>query len=369
MTENPGGTSFHSESGPLDFLSSCVTYFREAYKRPSNEMFVIEGMDSQRRPPSWMERRTVAIDGSELTPEEKGASWWETKYARELMIGDAIAKKHHRDIAFQLHDLFWYAEKAFQWAGFSKEHTREDWIQRGIAVHEKNVQEKEKEREEQERRRNKKADWRSLMNFIEGDTPIITVVKQKFRTHDAYGIDEFLDHPLSLIWLCTKLGVGTGLVIGFGRAFKAIRVDAMFMHASGIGTLTLYNAIVVTTVMKWAGNFGICAAAFQAGDYVVRRVKAATFTSRYFVSSDATKLRGRSGFLLRHCRDPSVVVVERARHGTASGTQRLDFRVCCRGMPLAWQWTALSQRTSVAYHSLQPNTVRTLPCCDGNVAL
>jgi hypothetical protein len=236
------------------------------------------------RPPLWMESKDVAIDGKPLTSEQlRDDKLWDRKYRKELYVGQMIANSKMQKRVEDLNDIWGMAMRLRRWTGLDNPLPETEKLAQQPAA-----AALEKEREREKRDSEPSVSWSRFVQAVESGKPLAKAGGiDQYRTRiDYYGIDQFLNSPLSFAWLSTKIGACFGMIHGFLRTMKIITVDTQYVHASGIGMMSLLNVSVLAAGMKWAGNLCGASLAFCAGDQLVSAAKYAVM--------DARDARGRS---------------------------------------------------------------------------
>lgn len=267
-SNNPGGGGVFLQPGVGPAMGSIFGYFKEFYSRKHGMdvgYWVTGGMDKQHDPPMWMEDKNKAIDGATIDASQRGTTWWENKYARELTIGELRMKHKDNDFVLEQHDVVGAWRSFMRYMGYYPEALQnEDYQRQGELEYERHMHAEKVEREE------KSKDWKAFMQeAYETDKPLATIVAKYRNVYDVYGVDEYLDGYAAFMWLMFKIGCFLGVGHGGWRALKLLHVDAHFLQVSGIGVLAFINTSILASCIKWAGNTGLCAGMFLLGDRAV----------------------------------------------------------------------------------------------------
>ena len=265
MSEKPGGTAIHVRPGIGAALNDAYSYVRECATREDTLGYRFnQGLDKHQLPPNWMQSKDLTIAGSVLTEEEKGDSWYENRYKKEFMMAQAHMDARHEQDMLEKNDVFQVAQSIFKFLRlYDDSEKKKPLEERGRKLLREKIA---KESEDKERRL---MDWQTFLECLESDKPFLTVSRQYRNTFDAYGLDEFLDSSIAVLWMSLKIGCGIGLVHGSFRGLKAVHTDATFLKASGMGAMSFFNVSVIAGVSKWGGNMVGAAGMFILGDRAV----------------------------------------------------------------------------------------------------
>ncbi|ORC88811.1 uncharacterized protein TM35_000152420 [Trypanosoma theileri] len=277
------GTQYTSAGGgevyfnPGDLVKYVWNYIRDEGGRQEYSGVSMVGPDLHSRPPAWLEDKNVSIDGTPLTEEERRApNFWQTKYRRELDVGEAIQEVKRRRRVEETHDIigsFEWVRRKLGWA----EPLDETLARQKVEARHRQMKEDDAmeigDNRQTSRQVGLTTPWKVFMESVETGQPI-TKVANEYRPHiDFYGLDPFLNSPPSVIWFSTKCGIAMGIVQGTIKAIQAMNVDVQFLKASGVGILSILNMSVFANVVKWGGNCFLFACAFSIGDWIATWVK------------------------------------------------------------------------------------------------
>ena len=243
------------------------------------------------RVPEWASQKNVDVAGRPVTQEARAfdANYFTTRYKEELKIAEQrMIEKADRYAAtsesshFRRRFLTWWnrpdeqaaAEAAAAEAAADKADVEKR--ARATKAEASRVELYNRARLQAEQRAKASSAWETMVESLSDDQPLLWKIRGMRNTYDCYGIDDFVDSPLSLLLLGGKLGAAVGILHGGVRAFKVASVDALYMHASGQGFLTFVNVSIFMSAFKWSLNFIAVAAAFSVGDRLCREVKRAT---------------------------------------------------------------------------------------------
>ena len=279
-----GGGEVNAEYFNVSFAKLCAV-MKDTHNRPDS-VGMQAGSALWLRPPCWVTYKNVAIDGKLLTPAQlRDEKLWDRKYRKELYIGQIIndAKLQKQDEA--KYDIGGYALKFRRYIGLDPPLIETAETAEAIAVRALAM---EREQEKMDQDDSPTLAWTRFVSAVESGKPLATAGREQYRRSriDFYGVDQFLDSPVSLAWLNTKLGACFGMIQGFMRSIKIVTVDAQYLYASGIGIMSILNVSILAAGMKWAGNMCGASLAFCAGDQLVSGVKYAVL--------DPKDARGRS---------------------------------------------------------------------------
>ena len=262
------------------FLDPVIMYrsVRDFAHRPNYfGTFVKGGGSVGWRPPIWMELKDVAIDGSKLTPEAlRDPNLWDRKYRKEMHIAHLIAEGKKQKRAEEMNDIWGLAMSMRRWAG----------LEGAVPVTPAAVEPAAQIALTREQKREKAQDqpsvsWSRFVNAVESGKPLARTSTEQYRSRiDFYGVDQFLDSPVSLAWLSIKAGAMFGMCQGFLRTLKIVTVDAQYLKASGLGLVAVMNVSIIAAAMKWAGNLCGASLAFCVGDQAVSTMKYAVLDPR-----------------------------------------------------------------------------------------
>lgn len=317
-----GGGTAAFQATPHSFFTSMFAFLYEEAKRPSRDPVLVRGPDLHQRLPVWMEDKDVNIMGEKLSEKElEDAGRWRGKYKKELEIADAVVRVKSQRIRELDHDLFGSFRQLRRWLGYEppldeKRTQREAEAQweakmRGRTAGSTGRPSSVEGSEEGEKtassfrgpqegephsvnasssssstpgvptgvlvdgpvERRLETAWEVFLTTAKTGRPLAQVAAE-YRPHvDFYGLDAFLDSPLSLIWFWTKIGMFIGLGQGTARAAQAISSDLSYLRASGVGVLSVLNLSAFAGVVKWGGNFALLGTAFCVGDAMVTGVR------------------------------------------------------------------------------------------------
>lgn len=309
-----GGEASVTSFSPVSLLHSFYGYLAEESSRPTRDPVAVKGPDLHQRLPAWMETKDVNIKGEPLTEEEKASPQrWRGKYRRELDIADAIVRVKSQKIVEVDHNVIGMYHRVRRWVGWepplSEAYARKMAEAKWQALDEREAAAVNSNHgsggaggkagvatgsgaliqggSSASHSRASSA-WNVFMIAAETGRPLVHVAEEYRPQVDFYGLDAFVDHPMSFIWFWTKIGMFMGLVQGTARAANAITADVRYLRASGVGVLSVLNLSVFAGVVKWGGNSALLSSAFCIGDGLVSATRQALVPSHEVRASKRT---------------------------------------------------------------------------------
>lgn len=277
-TGQPGGGPMEHKGSQMGLSwSNASGFLREMVSRPdAREIGLVVQSQADRvwRPPIWLDKKNVTVLGKTIEEEDRHEEHFENKFAHELAIGAArlqakdreecdeiIGKEFAVPMRWFLNNVLGVAERSETSQQAMKRGSKEFLERQEIAIQEK------KQRD---------LSWEGFITALEDDRPFIYHVRQARNTYDVYGVDDWLDCAIAVLWASFKCGAIVGVTAGGYRAMKVVTVDAMFFKATGLGTLSFVTASTLSSFIKWSGNLTVLSAAWLAGDRITSLAKTLT---------------------------------------------------------------------------------------------
>ncbi|RHW73229.1 hypothetical protein DPX39_040052300 [Trypanosoma brucei equiperdum] len=278
------GTPYTSAGGgevyfnPSNLLGYVWNYVKDERARGDSSGMGVSGPDLHMRPPQWMEDKNVSIDGTPLTEEElRAPNFWQTKYKRELDIGEAVQEVKRTRRTEATHDIVgsisWLGRKLGWSEPLDEQYARKKVEERYRLLGGQDTTGSVVDEATTGQKIGVATPWKVLLESVETGRPVAKVANERRLCVDFYGVDHFFDARLPLIWFTTKCGIAVGIIQGSLKAIQAVNVDVQFLKASGVGILSILNMSVFASVVKWGGNCALFSTAFCFGDSLATSLK------------------------------------------------------------------------------------------------